>query len=304
MSLQKKYVPEEWDHQYAEVNGITVHYVQAGTNKAAPILLLHGFPQSWLIWRDLIPKLAEDHYVLAVDLRGYGDSSRPEGLHEYDNEKMAADVYGLVQLLELENIAMIGHDRGARVTRRYALDYPEKLAGIGLIDILPLEYIYDNLTAGEAAEKYWHWVFQVVPDVPEILIEGKEEAYLEFFFKRSPRLMEVFKADGAWEEYLRTWQKKGSVQAALNDYRASYQVDLPRYREKQKNDIKVEVPLMLLWGDTGNLAGQPVVDIWKQKASSIVMAEEVENCGHYVPEEQPDITFKHIQAFTEDLFST
>ncbi|RKD73609.1 pimeloyl-ACP methyl ester carboxylesterase [Sinobaca qinghaiensis] len=304
MSQTKKYAAEEWDHQYAEVNGITVHYVQAGTNTAKPVLLLHGFPQSWLIWRDLIPKLAEDHYVLALDLRGYGDSSRPEGIGAYDNEQMAADVHGLVQLLELEHIAMIGHDRGARIARRYALDYPEKLAGVGLIDILPLEYIYDHLTAGEAAEKYWHWIFQVVPDVPEALIEGKEEVYLEFFFKRSPHLMEAFKADGAWEEYLRTWQKKGSVQAALNDYRASYRVDLPKYRDKQQNKERVEVPVMLLWGDSGNLAGQPVVDIWKQKANSIVMAEEVKDCGHYVPEEQPDVTHKHIQAFTADLFST
>lgn len=238
-------------HRYAHVNGIQLHYVEGGEQHSNTVVLLHGFPQSWVLWRFVIPDLVKRYRVLAIDLRGYGDSDKPEGIEGYTKANMAKDIYDLVTHLRLEEVALIGHDRGARVARRFALDYPDYVAGLCLIDILPLEYVYDNLSASEAAKKYWHWVFQVVAELPEALIAGREEVYLGTLFRRTPHLLEQLKADGVWDEYVRIWKQPGGFQAALNDYRAAHKLDLPNYRVEKEMNKKINQPCLLLWGKTG-----------------------------------------------------
>ena len=133
-------------HCAVTANGVRLHYVPAGEETADLLVLLHGFPQSWLMWRLVLPAIAASHFVVAVDLRGYGDSEKPPRSAGHDQETKAADIRALVRHLGLERVVMIGHDRGARVARRYALDYPDDLAGVALLDILPAEYVYDGLT--------------------------------------------------------------------------------------------------------------------------------------------------------------
>ncbi|MCM3550511.1 alpha/beta hydrolase [Shouchella clausii] len=288
-------------HRYAHVNGIQLHYVEGGEQHSNTVVLLHGFPQSWVLWRFVIPDLVKRYRVLAIDLRGYGDSDKPEGIEGYTKANMAKDIYDLVTHLRLEEVALIGHDRGARVARRFALDYPDYVAGLCLIDILPLEYVYDNLSASEAAKKYWHWVFQVVAELPEALIAGREEVYLGTLFRRTPHLLEQLKADGVWDEYVRIWKQPGGFQAALNDYRAAHKLDLPNYRVEKEMNKKINQPCLLLWGENGNLAGQPVLDIWKEVAT-MARGKELAGCGHYVPEEQPAAMMQELAPFLEDLY--
>src|SRR5437899_2186344 len=178
--------PPDVTHGDATVNGVRLHYVESGAVGARALVLLHGFPQSWLIWRLVMPLLAARYHVVAVDLRGYGDSEKPEGQAGYDKRTMATDIYALAQTLGVARPLLIGHDRGARVARRYALDYPDALAGAALLDILPVEWVYDSLPPGYLAQKYWHWIFHLVPDLPEQLIAGREEAYLAAVFGRTP----------------------------------------------------------------------------------------------------------------------
>ncbi|MFP7331910.1 alpha/beta hydrolase [Shouchella clausii] len=288
-------------HRYAHVNGIQLHYVEGGEQHSNTVVLLHGFPQSWVLWRFVIPDLVKRYRVLAIDLRGYGDSDKPEGIEGYTKANMAKDINDLVTHLRLEKVALIGHDRGARVARRFALDYPDYVAGLCLIDILPLEYVYDNLSASEAAKKYWHWVFQVVAELPEALIAGREEVYLGTLFRRTPYLLEQLKADGVWDEYVRIWKQPGGFQAALNDYRAAHKLDLPNYRVEKEMNKKINQPCLLLWGENGNLAGQPVLDIWKEVAT-MATGKELAGCGHYVPEEQPAAMMQELAPFLEDLY--
>lgn len=288
-------------HRYAHVNGIQLHYVEGGEQHSNTVVLLHGFPQSWVLWRFVIPDLVKRYRVLAIDLRGYGDSDKPEGIEGYTKANMAKDINDLVTHLRLEKVALIGHDRGARVARRFALDYPDYVAGLCLIDILPLEYVYDNLSASEAAKKYWHWVFQVVAELPEALIAGREEVYLGTLFRRTPYLLEQLKADGVWDEYVRIWKQPGGFQAALNDYRAAHKLDLPNYRVEKEMNKKINQPCLLLWGENGNLAGQPVLDIWKEVAT-MARGKELAGCGHYVPEEQPAAMMQELAPFLEDLY--
>ncbi|CAA9569984.1 MAG: hypothetical protein AVDCRST_MAG88-2239 [uncultured Thermomicrobiales bacterium] len=288
-------------HARAEVNGIWLHYVHggSGTTGAAPLVLLHGFPQTWLIWRLVLPTLMARHHVVAVDLRGYGDSAKPPAAAGYDKGTMAADIHELVVRLGLTRPVIIGHDRGARVARRYALDHPDEIAGVALLDILPVEYVYDNLTAAEATRNYWHWVFQVVPDLPERLIEGHEEAYLERFFNRSPGLLERLHADGAWLEYRRTFLQPGAIAAALNDYRATLAVDVPRYRADRAARRRLNIPALLLWGATGALGKEPVLDIWREVAND-VRGGPIADCGHYLPEEQPEAVAAELLRFAAE----
>jgi len=288
-------------HGDADVNGIRLHYVMGGTNDAEPLVLLHGFPQSWVMWRRVWPALAERHRVIAVDLRGYGDSAKPAGLEGYDKGTMAADVRALARHLGLRRFVLIGHDRGGRVARRYALDYPDGLAGVALLDILPVEYVYDQYTAAEIARRYWHWVFQIVPELPERLIAGHEEAYLEQFFNRTPGLLERLRADGSWEAYRTAFLQPGAVAAMLNDYRAAYAVDVPRYRAERAAGTRFAVPTLLLWGEDGNLASRPALDVWREVADD-VHGFAIPDCGHYLPEEQPTIVQEHLLTFARACF--
>jgi len=283
-------------HAWVEVNDVRLHYVRAGTNTDAPLVLLHGFPQSWLMWRYVLPALAAQHLVIAPDLRGYGASGKPGGTARYDKGTMAADVAALIRHLGLRRPVLIGHDRGARVARRYALDFPDDLAGVALLDILPAEYVYDRLSAAEVARSYWHWVFHLVPDLPERLIAGNEEAYLAALFGRAPGMIERLRADGAWEVYSQAFRAEGALAAMLRDYRATYGDDVPRYRAERAAGVKVRAPVYLLWGERGNLAGRPVVEIWREVAHD-VSGRELRDCGHYVAEEQPEAVAAELLRF-------
>lgn len=289
------------EHGRAEVNDIWLHYVRGGPDEAQPIVLLHGFPESWLMWRHILPALMERYHVVAVDLRGYGDSAKPEGEAGYDKGTMADDIAALIDHLGLERPLLVGHDRGGRVARRYALDRPDALRGLALLDILPVEYVYDRLSAAEVSERYWHWVFHLVAELPEELIAGNEEAYLARFFSRTPGLLETMRADGAWLEYRRCWLQPGAVVAALNDYRATFRHDVPRYRAERKSGRKLTVPTLILWGNRGNLSNQPVVDIWREVATD-VRGQVIPGCGHYLPEEQPDVVSAALLRFAAERF--
>jgi pimeloyl-ACP methyl ester carboxylesterase len=290
------------EHGRAEVNGIWLHYVRGGLNKAQPIVLLHGFPESWLMWRHILPALLERYHVVAVDLRGYGDSAKPEGEAGYDKGTMADDIAALINVLGLERPLLVGHDRGGRVARRYALDRPDTLRGLALLDILPVEYVYDRLSAAEVSERYWHWVFHLVAELPEELIAGNEEIYLARFFSRTPGLLEGMRADGTWLEYRRCWRQPGAVAAVLNDYRATFRHDVPRYRAERKSGRKLTVPTLVLWGNRGNLSNQPVVDIWREVATD-VRGQVIPGCGHYLPEEQPDVVITALLKFAAERFA-
>lgn len=283
------------DSHYTNINGIKLHYVTGGIENGPVCLLLHGFPESWITWRNVIPHLEEHYKIVAVDLRGYGDSDKPEGIRNYTNKLMASDIAGILAELKLTSAYVVGHDRGARVARRMAYDYPELINRLALIEIMPMEYVY-SLSAEEAAKKYWHWVFQVVSDLPETLISGKEEEYLKFLLSRGDGLFERLTSDGSWEEYLSHWKKPGAVKAALSDYRASYKFDLPEYQEMVESEDKLNIDTLLLWAENGNLSELPVEEIWKQSINNVT-GYELKNCGHYLLEEIGEEVAKYILEF-------
>jgi pimeloyl-ACP methyl ester carboxylesterase len=278
-----------------QTNGVRLHVVQAGAGD--PLVLLHGFPQTWFMWRRVLPMLAERRRIYALDLRGYGDSDKPLG-GRYDKGTMAADILGLMDTLGLDRPLLVGHDRGARVARRFGLEFPGRVAGVVMLDILPEEHVYETLNQ-HTALLYWHWVFHLVPELPEQLIRGREDTYVQWFFRRwsSTRVGDDVEAV---QEYLRALRLPGALEANMSDYRDSFAIDIPRYLADRAAGRKLRVPALLLWGADGRLGGQPVLDVWRDVATD-VRGEEVAGCGHYVAEEQPDLVADRVLRFAAEL---
>src|SRR3954447_5952748 len=161
----------------AQVSGVRLHYTRAGSGPL--LVLLHGWPQTSLCWQPVLTELAATHTVVAPDLRGYGLSDKPAT--GYDKRRMAADVAELVRHLGFERAAVVGHDRGARVAHRWALDHPDQVDKLAVLDVIPTREMFRRLDASVAAG-YWHWLFHLQPDLPELLVGNNVRAYLEYFF--------------------------------------------------------------------------------------------------------------------------
>ncbi len=158
------------------VNGIRMHVAEAG--KGPPVVLLHGYPETWYAWRNQWPNLARDYHVIMPDLRGYGDSDKPDS--GYDKRTMAEDVRQLVAHFGYDRISLIGHDRGARVATRFAKDHRQMVDRLAVLDNIPTRVVF-NSTDARLAKLYWFFYFQQVPHLPEALIEGREEIFLRHF---------------------------------------------------------------------------------------------------------------------------
>jgi haloacetate dehalogenase len=197
-----------------QVDGVRLHYLRAG---AGPLLvLLHGWPQTSDCWRPVLADLAADYTVVAPDLRGYGLSDKPT--RGYDKRRMAADMAGLVEALGFERAMVVGHDRGARVGHRWALDHPGQVERLAVLDIVPTREMFRRLDAS-LASGYWHWLFHMQPDLPERLVGDDIRGYLEFFFERWTYNRHGLTAD-AVDGYVRAFSRPGALRASLDDYRA------------------------------------------------------------------------------------
>lgn len=290
-------------HDYAQVNGIRLHFVHGGKNRARPIMLVHGLFETWRMWRYVLPALMENHYVVVPDMRGYGESDKPP-LELMDKGNQARDFYELVQQLELGKFLLYGHDRGARAARRYGLDYPETLLGLALLDILPTEYIYQEMTSSTVGSHHWDQLFKLASPISEQLLASKDniELYVRHFYNRSEGFLDLLQSDGTWEHYFHAITQPGAMLAVLNDYRAAFNVDVPRLRDEINRGIKIETPTLILWGKHGNLSRSPAMDIWNARCADAQGAEAP--CGHYLPEEAPELVLNHMLRFADQRFAS
>lgn len=267
-------------HHVARVNGVRLHYVTAG--QGPPLYLLHGYPQSWYMWRHMLPLLAPHFSLVAPDLRGYGDSDKPRS--GYDKRTMAADIRELARHLGHERFGLCGHDRGARVAHRYALDHGETLTALAVLDIVPTRTVFES-TDQDIATGTWHWFFFLVPELPEAMIGSHLEATIRHFC-RAWAGNPVAIGEDAIQEYVRTFRIPGTLRASLEDYRAGATTDLEQDRADE--DKRIEVPVLALWGGLGRLGAKfDVVGIWRQKARR-AEGRAIESSGHFIPEESPE----------------
>lgn len=280
----------------ADAGGVQIPYVMAGSGP--PLLLLHGHPQTHVIWHKVAPALAQDFTVIASDLRGYGDASKPSGLPDhstYSKREMARDQVALMRGLGFERFSLVGHDRGGRVGHRLALDHPKSVDKMMLLDISPTLAMYEQ-TSMEFARAYWHWFFLIQPaPFPERLIGADPEFYLQEYMVKRSAGMRPF-APEAWAEYLRAFRDPACIHAMCEDYRAAATIDLVHDCVDRDAGNKLTCPLRVLWGIYGTIEKcfEPLAD-WSRVAETVTGGEL--DCGHYIPEEAPDALLAEIQQF-------
>ena len=277
------------EHGMVAVNGIRMHYVREG--EGPPVVLLHGWPQTWFCWRLLMPLLAERFTLIAPDLRGYGLSDKPAG--GFDKRTMAADVRALARELGHDRVALVGHDRGARVAHRYALDHPGEVERLAVLDVIPTRAMFARIDE-QLARGFWHWLFHLQPDLPELLVGRNIDAYLRWFFERWTHNRPP--VEEAVPEYVRAFSAPGALRAGFHDYRATFPDDLEADDASAAAGDKLTVPVLALWGATGLTGKLPVVDIWREYATD-VDGEAIGDCGHFLPEEQPAVVADRLLRF-------
>ena len=275
-------------------NNINIAYSKYG--KGFPILLLHGYPQTKLMWRKIIPLLSNHYTVIASDLRGYGDSDKPASKANhitYSKREMAKDQMLLMKRLGYSEFFCVGHDRGARVFHRAALDYPKMIKKLVLIDIVPTPHIYKNLNKN-ISESFFHWfLLSRKKPLPENLINNNKEYYIKSMLGRLSNTNQ-FLEKKVIDTYIKKFSKK-SIIASCEDYRAGASIDLIHHAKDSK---RIDCPTLILWGKN-SLVGRNFapLSVWKKYIKTL--SGKALNGGHYLPEEKPYQVANQILNFLE-----
>ena len=264
-----------------------------------PLLLLHGYPQTGAMWHPVAGELAKDYTVIIPDLRGYGRSDKPEGdagHHRYSKRTMAADIANLMGELGHPHFAVIGHDRGARVTHRLCLDHGERVDRAAVLDIIPTRTLF--LTADRfVSHAYYHWYFLAQPrPLPETLIGRDPDAYLAAKFGGLGGGVDFF-VEAAMAEYRAAFRQPATIPASCEDYRAAASVDFDH--DDADADRLIECPLLVLWGSKGPMGRYyDVLSTWQERARHAT-GHAVE-AGHFLIEENPNATLDSLRRFLKD----
>jgi haloacetate dehalogenase len=273
-----------------KTSGATIAVRHGGSGP--PVLLLHGHPQTQVMWHLTAPALAQDHTVVCADLRGYGDSSKPPATpdHEpYSKRAMARDMIEVLQSLGFDRFAVVGHDRGGRVAYRMALDHAERIERIAVLDIIPTGEHFRRAEMSFGLG-YWHWFFLAQPHpFPERVIGADPDA---FYFHRGRSMF----TPEALAEYRRSYSDPATIHAMCEDYRAAASYDFNLDEADRKAGNRIRCPVLALWGANGNLPGwYDVLEVWRAWADDV--RGHALDCGHYLPEEAPDATLDALRLF-------
>jgi pimeloyl-ACP methyl ester carboxylesterase len=273
----------QFKHQMAEVNGVRIHYVIGGSGEA--VVLLHGFPQTWYEWHKIMPALAAKYTVIAPDLRGLGESSRPAP--NYETHSVAEDVHQLVQKLGFKQIALVAHDIAGAAAYAYAVQYPQEIR-----QMVILETLIPGFDAGAtgASGNYWHMAFHMIPNLPEQLVSGKEREYLNYFFKNFAYSQDAID-EAEINEYVRAYAAPGAMHAAFEYYRT-----MPKDAEQNQRDFKekLKMPILALGGEKV-LRDLPLKSL--QPIAENVRGGTIEHCGHWLAAECPNELTQQLLTF-------
>jgi haloacetate dehalogenase len=262
-----------------------------------PLLLLHGNPQTHAMWNKVAPRLAKRFTVVAADIRGYGETGKPKTDSEhmpYSKREMAAEQLGLMEHFGFRRFFVAGHDRGGRVGYRMALDHPDRVQRLAVLDIVPTLTAFRRADAGFGLG-YYHWFFLAQPfDLPERLIGADPDYFWRRHTTRGPRPPDFFTPE-ALEDYLRCFRNPATIHGICEDYRAGATIDM-RHDEADFGRRKIACPVLALWGKNGKLESwYDVLAVWREWANDV--RGRALACGHYLAEEAPEETARELEQF-------
>lgn len=285
------------EHTITVEDGINIYARSGGSGP--PLLLLHGFPQSHHIWHIVAPELARSYSVVAMDLRGYGASSKPPGDDRhtrYAKSAMARDAKTVMVKLGYESFFVCAHDRGARVAHKLCVDYPESVKKAIFLDIAPTLAMYEK-TDQTFATAYFHWFFLIQKKpFPELTITQNPQQFCDLFMGGRYSGLGAFHPD-AYKYYVKVMGEQDAVHGMCEDYRAAAEIDLEESRADIAAGRLIKSPLRVLWGEHGIIEKCfDALKDWQAVSSSTVDGNKVPS-GHYIPEEIPDLLLQNIQDF-------
>jgi haloacetate dehalogenase len=284
--------------EHIDADGISIRTRHRLTPGRPPVLLLHGNPQTHFMWHAVAPRLAERYSVVATDLTGYGESAKPPTTDDhapYSKRAMARTQVALMRRLGCERFVVAGHDRGGRVAYRMALDHPECVARLAVLDIVPTWEAYKRADMAFGMS-YFHWFFLAQPfDLPERLIGAAPDLYWQRHTSREPKGPGFF-APEALADYLRCFRDPATIHAICEDYRAAASIDMAHDEADRRAGRRIDPPVLALWGARGRLeAWYDVLEIWREWARDV--RGRALDCGHYLPEERPDEVVAELESF-------
>jgi haloacetate dehalogenase len=275
-----------------KTSGAIINFVTAGSGP--PLLLLHGYPETHLMWHKVAPQLAKKFTVVAADLRGYGDSSKPAGGGDhaaYSKRVMAQDQVEVMNSLGFQKFLVVGHDRGGRVAHRMALDHPDSVQKLAVLDIVPTYKVFHTVTK-ELATSNFHWFFLIQPQpLPETMIGNSAEFWLKSRFNGLPP--DAISKE-AFAEYLRSFRTPEMIHATCEDYRAGASIDL--MHDDADLQRKIDCPVLALWAERGAMHRQyNVLDTWKERAANA--SGKALPSSHFIAEEVPEMLLSELGTF-------
>lgn len=285
-----------------KTSGTVISTVYGGNEKGQPLLLLHGIPETHVLWRKVAPELAKEYFLVMPDLRGYGDSGKPPGGEDhfaYSKRAMAQDQVEVMKHLGFEKFMLVGHDRGGRAAHRMALDHPEVLTKLVILDIVPTYLLYQNITQ-DFATVFYHWFLLVQPPpFPETLVANSAEYFLKctLLWLGGSKITDPMPAwiePDAFQEYFRVFRDPATIHAICEDYRAAASIDLAH--DKADLTKKIQCPLLVLWSEKGPFHRMyNVLQTWRDRA---LHAEgKAMPTGHFLPEQMPAELTQELRAF-------
>ncbi|MFK0170528.1 alpha/beta fold hydrolase [Streptomyces sp. NPDC090306] len=283
--------PAGFTHHWVDADGVRLHAVEGGRPDRPAVVLLAGFPQTWWAWRKVMPALADQFHVIAVDLPGQGHSARPD--ISYDTHTAAAHVHAAVTALGVPKYWLAAHDIGAWVAFSLALKYPSRLHGLALLDAgIPGITLPDAIpTDPEQAWKTWHFAFHLVPDLPETLLTGREREYVDWFLKAKSLFPGTFD-DAEVEQYAASVAAPGGLRASLAYYRDA--AKSARLNHEALAQQRLDIPVLGISSSHGSVPDMGAsLRPWAEHATGTV----VPDAGHFIPDEQPDAVAAALTAF-------
>lgn len=287
---------ERWQHGFAHVNGIRLHYVTRGEGKL--LILLHGFPEFWYSWRHQIPELAKQFRVVAPDLRGYNASDKPDSVANYRIDLLTADVMGLIRSFGEGEAVIVGHDWGGGIAWAFAADYPHATERLIVLNCPHPTVLQKHLRSNfRQLRRSWYMFFFQIPRVPEWGIRLNLRRFVERAFRGMAIRKEAF-PDTELQRYIEALQRPGVLTAAINYYRAAFRETV---RHGERKFAKISCPTLLIWGEEDIALGKELTYNMEEYFTGRFEVKYIPRCSHWVQQEQPELVNRYILEFLYDL---